>query len=139
MPDMGGIEFVENLRLQGIKIPVLGISATYKMTDVATMLRLGVEDVLLKPISDLQRLRDALLASLFPKLFTSQALQKSDLMQDWEALCRNPREASRLLQELQPPVQQTLAHCRINYRQRTMAENAGLVLDIAAVSSKDLA
>ena len=55
MPEMGGIEFVENLRLQGNKIPVLVISATDKMTDVATMLRLGVEDVLLKPINDLQR------------------------------------------------------------------------------------
>lgn len=138
MPEMGGIEFVENLRLQGIKIPVLVISATDKMTDVATMLRLGVEDVLLKPIRDLQRLRDALLACLFPKLFTSQALQKSDLIQDWEALCRNPKEAARLLQELQPPVQQTLGNCRVNYRQLTMAENAGLVLDIAALSSNDL-
>lgn len=138
MPEMGGIEFVENLRLQGNKIPVLVISATDKMTDVATVLRLGVEDVLLKPVNDLNRLREALLSSLYPKLFSSQAMEKNDLIQDWEALCRNPHEAARLLQELQPPVQQTLAHCRINYRQLTMAQSAGLVLDIAALSSKDL-
>ncbi len=138
MPEMGGIEFVENLRLQGNKIPVLVISATDKMTDVATMLRLGVEDVLLKPVNDLNRLKDALLTTLYPKLFSSQAMEKSDLIQDWEALCRNPHEAARLLQELQPPVQQTLARCRINYRQLTMAQQPGLVLDIAALSSKDL-
>lgn len=138
MPEMGGMEFVENLRLQGNKIPVLVISATDKMTDVASMLRLGVEDVLLKPINDLQRLREALLSSLYPKLFSSQAMEESSLVQDWEALCRNPNEAQRLLQELQPPVQQTLASCRINYRQLTTADRPGLVLDIAALSSKDL-
>ena len=138
MPEMGGIEFVENLRLQGNKIPVLVISATDKMTDVATMLRLGVEDVLLKPINDLQRLRDALLTCLYPKLFSSQAMEESSLVQDWEALCRNPNEAQRLLKELQPPVQQTLANCRINYRQLTTTDHPGLVLDIAALSSKDL-
>ncbi|MDU5192386.1 MAG: two-component system response regulator RssB, partial [Mixta calida] len=38
-----------------------------------------------------------------------------------------------------PPVQQTIANCRINYRQLTMAEQPGLVLDIAALSDKDLA
>lgn len=138
MPEMGGIEFVETLRLQGNRTPVLVISATEKMTDVATLLRLGVEDVLLKPIADLKQLRDALLSSLYPKLFTSQAIEKSNLVQDWEALCQNPSKAARLLQELQPPVQQTLSHCRINYRQLTMAENVGLVLDIAALSEDDL-
>ena len=62
MPEMDGIEFVENLRLQGNKIPVLVISATDNMSDVAKVLRLGVEDVLLKPLNDLTRLREALLA-----------------------------------------------------------------------------
>lgn len=42
MPEMGGIEFVEHLRLQGDKIPILVISATDKMADIAKVLRLGV-------------------------------------------------------------------------------------------------
>jgi len=138
MPVMGGVEFVENLRLQGNKTPVLVISATDKMTDVASMVRLGVEDVILKPITDLNRLREALLSSLYPKLFSSQALEKNDFIKDWDEIKRHPEEAARLLQELQPPVQQVLAHCRINYRQLMMAEHSGLVLDIAALSAKDL-
>lgn len=139
MPEMDGIEFVENLRLQGNKIPVLVISATDNMSDVARVLRLGVEDVLLKPLTDLNRLREALLASLYPNMFTSQAMEGNDLIQDWSALCQDPTQAAKLLKQLQPPVQQVLARCRINYRQLTMAEHPGLVLDIAALSPNDLA
>ncbi|MDI6949056.1 two-component system response regulator RssB [Serratia sp. Se-RSmG] len=139
MPEMGGIEFVEHLRLQGLQIPVLVISATEKMADIAKVLRLGVQDVLLKPLTDLNRLREAVLACLYPNMFTSQAIEEVELFQDWDALSKNPSEAVKLLKQLQPPVQQTIAHCRFNYRQLTTAENPGLVLDIAALSEKDLA
>ncbi|CFQ32895.1 MULTISPECIES: two-component system response regulator RssB [Yersinia] len=139
MPQMGGIEFVERLLIQGVKIPVLVISATDKMTDIAKVLRLGVKDVLLKPIVDLNRLREVVLACLYPALFTSHAIEETELIQDWEALRKNPHDAAQLLKQLQPPAQQTIAHCRINYRQLTMVEQPGLVLDIAALSDKDLA
>ncbi len=52
---------------------------------------------------------------------------------------KNPYDAAQLLKQLQPPAQQTIAHCRINYRQLTMVEQPGLVLDIAALSENDLA
>lgn len=139
MPEMGGLEFVEHLRLQGVQIPILVVSATDKMADIAKVLRLGVQDVLLKPLSDLNRLREAVLACLYPSMFTSQAIEEVELFQDWDALSKNPSEAVRLLKQLQPPVQQTIAHCRINYRQLTAGEHFGLVLDIAALSDKDLA
>jgi two-component system response regulator len=118
---------------------VLVISATDKMTDIAQVLRLGVQDVLLKPLTDLSRLREAILACLYPNIFTSPAIEEVELFKDWDALSRNPSEAVRLLKQLQPPVQQTIAGCRINYRQLTAAESPGLVLDIAALSDKDLA
>ncbi|WP_375592574.1 two-component system response regulator RssB, partial [Klebsiella pneumoniae] len=51
----------------------------------------------------------------------------------------NPIAASRLLQELQPPVQQEMSHCRIHYRQLVSADKPGLVLDIAPLSENDLA
>lgn len=76
MPKMGGIEFVEQLLLKGIKIPVLVISATDKMADIAQVLRLGVKDVLLKPIVDLNRLREAVLACLYPTLLLPMLLRK---------------------------------------------------------------
>ncbi len=100
MPEMGGIEFVEHLRLQGLQIPVLVISATDKMADIAKVLRLGVQDVLLKPLTDLNRLREAVLACLYPNMFTSQAIEEVELFQDWDALSKNPSEAVKLLKQL---------------------------------------
>lgn len=76
MPKMGGIEFVEQLLLKGIKIPVLVISATDKMADIAQVLRLGVKDVLLKPIVDLNRLREAVLPACIPHYLLPMLLRK---------------------------------------------------------------
>ncbi|MCX2958013.1 MAG: two-component system response regulator RssB, partial [Serratia symbiotica] len=122
-----------------VQIPVLVISATDKMADIAKVLRLGVQDVLLKPLTDMNRLRESILACLYPSMFTSQAIEEAELFQNWDALSKHSSDAIELLRQLQPPVQQTIAHCRINYRQLTTDENPGLVLDIAALSDKDLA
>lgn len=139
MPEMNGIQLVEHLRAQGEKVPILVVSATEDMSEIAHVLRLGVQDVLLKPLRDLNRLREAVLECLYPWMFTSKVEEDEQLFQDWDALTNDPRAAAKLLKELQPPVQQTLANCRVNYRQLTMAEQPGLVLDIAALSEKDLA
>lgn len=43
-------ELVETLRNRGEQLPILMISATENMADIAKALRLGVRDVLLKPV-----------------------------------------------------------------------------------------
>lgn len=139
MPTMDGIEFVETLRLQDTRTPILIISATSQMTDVARVLRLGVQDVMLKPIRDYERLREAVMSCIYPDMFTSPVHEVDQLMQDMDSLNRSPAAMNKLLAQLQPPVQQTLARCRVNYRQLTSAERPGLVLDIAALSDDDLA
>lgn len=139
MPRMNGIKLVEHLRTQGNQVPILVVSATENMADIAHVLRLGVQDVLLKPVKDLERLREAVYECLYPSLFTSKVDADERLFQDWDALVRDPSAAAKLLKQLQPPVQQVIAHCRINYRQLTMAEQSGLVLDIAALSDNELA
>ncbi len=139
MPRMNGIRLVEHLRARGNTLPILIVSATENMSDIAHVLRLGVQDVLLKPIRDMARLREAVYECLYPSMFTSKVEEDEQLFQDWDALVRDPAAAAKLLKQLQPPVQQMIANCRINYRQLTMAEQPGLVLDIAALSDKDLA
>lgn len=139
MPRMNGIKFVEHVRTRGNSVPILIISATQNMADIAHVLRLGVQDVLLKPLKNLERFREAVFECLYPSMFTSKVEEDEQLFQDWDALVRDPHAAAKLLKQLQPPVQQTIANCRINYRQLTMAEQPGLVLDIAALSEKDLA
>lgn len=139
MPRMNGLTLVETLRAQGHDMPILIISATDNMADIAKVLRLGVQDVLLKPVTDLARLRETVFECLYPSMFTSKVQEDEQLFQDWDALTRDPAAATKLLQQLQPPVQQSIAHCKVNYRQLTVAEKPGLVLDIAALSDKELA
>ena len=62
MPRMNGLKLVEYLRNRGDQTPILVISATENMSDIAKALRLGVDDVLLKPVKDLNRLRETLFA-----------------------------------------------------------------------------
>ncbi|EXU73820.1 two-component system response regulator RssB [Erwinia mallotivora] len=139
MPGMNGIKLVEHLRTQGNDVPILVISATENMSDIAQVLRLGVQDILLKPLKDLERLRDTVYECLYPSMFTSKVEEDEQLFQDWDALVNDPPAAAKLLQQLQPPVQQVVANCRLNYRQLTMAEQPGLVLDVAALSGHELA
>ncbi len=49
MPRMNGLKLVEHLRNEGNQTPILVISATENMADIAKALRLGVQDILLKP------------------------------------------------------------------------------------------
>ncbi|WP_279046416.1 two-component system response regulator RssB [Cedecea davisae] len=139
MPRMNGLELVEHIRNEGDQTPILVISATENMSDIAQALRLGVQDVLLKPIKDLNRLKDTVLSCLYPTMFNSRVEEEERLFQDWDALVQDPLAASKLLQELQPPVQQVISHCRINYRQLISVDQPGLVLDIAPLSDNDLA
>jgi two-component system response regulator len=139
MPRMNGLKLVEHMRNEGNQTPILVISATENMSDIAKALRLGVQDVLLKPIKDLNRLRETVFACLYPAMFNSRVEEEERLFQDWDALVSDPLAASKLLQELQPPVQQVMSHCRVNYRQLIAADQPGLVLDIAPLSENDLA
>lgn len=139
MPRMNGLKLVEFLRNSGHQLPILVISATENMADIAKALRLGVQDVLLKPVKDFNRLRETVFACLYPTMFNSRVEEEERLFEDWDALVSNPQAAAKLLQELQPPVQQVISQCRIHYRQLVSADNPGLVLDIAPLSDKDLA
>ena len=106
MPRMNGLQLVEHVRNQGEQLPILMISATENMADIAKASRVEEEE---------------------------------RLFEDWDALVSDPTAASRLLQELQPPVQQEMSRCRIHYRQLVSADKPGLVLDIAPLSENDLA
>ena len=139
MPRMNGLKLVEQVRNEGNQTPILVISGTDNMSDIAKALRLGVQDVLLKPVKDFTRLRETVFACLYPAMFNSRVEEEDQLFQDWDALVANPTAAAKLLQELQPPVQQVMSRCRINYRQLVAADEPGLVLDIAPLSDQDLA
>lgn len=139
MPHMTGLELIEQIRLLDSEMPILVISATKNMSEIAKSLRLGVQDVLLKPLSDFARLRETVFSCLYPVMFNSRLDEQERLLEEWDALARDPVAASKLLKELQPPVQQVVSQCSINYRQLLSIDKPGLVLDIAPLSDVDLA
>lgn len=96
MPRMNGLQLVEHLRNAGDTLPILIISATENMADIAKALRLGVQDVLLKPVKDLNRLRETVLACLYPNMFNSRVEEEERLFEDWDALVNNPAAAAKL-------------------------------------------
>ena len=139
MPHMTGLQLIEQVRSQDSDLPILIIAAADNMAQIARALRLGVQDVLLKPMEDFDRLRETVFACLYPFMFGSRLEEEERLFKDWDALARDPIAAAKLLHELQPPVQQQISHCRVNYRQLISIEKPGLVLDIAPMSEDDLA
>jgi len=52
------------------------------MADIVKVLLFGFQDVLLKPLTNMNRLREAILACLYPSMFTSQVIEKAELFQD---------------------------------------------------------
>lgn len=87
---MNGLSTVEHLRNRGDQTPILVISATENMADIAKALRLGVDDVLLKPVKDLTRLRETVFACLYPNMFNSRVEEEERLFRDWDAMVDNP-------------------------------------------------
>lgn len=138
MPVMDGVEFVRRVRSEGCDLPIIIATASQKVSEIAGMLRLGVQDVILKPLDDIQRLKDVLLESLYPMMFSSLSREDEQLFDGWDTLIRQPEKAVQLLKQLQPPIRQTLADMRINYRQLTSTQQPGLVFDIAALSEHQL-
>lgn len=48
------------------------MTASEDVSEIAGMLRLGVQDVVLKPLDDIPRLREVLLECLYPSMFASK-------------------------------------------------------------------
>lgn len=138
MPVMDGREFVRQVRNQGCELPIIIATASQHVSEIAGMLRLGVQDVILKPLNNIKHLKQVLLESLYPMIFSSLSREDEQLFDGWDTLIRQPEKAVQLLKQLQPPIRQTLADMRINYRQLTSTQQPGLVFDIAALSESQL-
>ena len=138
MPVMRGHKFVEQIRSRGCALPVIIMTACEDVAEIAGLLRLGVKDVMLKPLDDIPRLREILLECFYPSMFASKLKEDEQLFDGWDSLIRHPDKAVQLLKQLQPPIRQVLAETRVNYRQLTPTEKPGLVFDIAALSDHQL-
>ncbi|CCN46715.1 putative Response regulator [Vibrio nigripulchritudo MADA3029] len=150
MPVLNGIEFVEEVCWEYPSLPMIVVSATEEMSDVARALRFGIKDFLSKPIADMNHLEKAISNTLEDaedndseqRDFASQWFrvdESGDLPEEqelhWhlEHLQSNPNMARDLLEALLPERDTKVGGWKCSYRLLQSSESLPLVFDYAWV------
>lgn len=89
MPDLDGLQVLQQLHEQMPELPVIVISGAGVMTDVVTALRLGARDYLIKPILDMEMLVHSV----------RKALESQDLILQNQRYREKLEQANRDLRE----------------------------------------
>jgi CheY-like chemotaxis protein len=146
MPILDGIELVEELSLEYPSLPMIVVSGTDDMSDVAKALRFGIKDFLVKPLVDHGYLGSAIANTLkdsFDQIsdqrdFASQWFCVDDggeIPEDQELhwhlnyLQDNPSAANDLLHALLPEKDTKQGSWRCSYRLLQSTEMMPLVFD----------
>ncbi|MCF4174691.1 response regulator [Vibrio sp. McD22-P3] len=157
MPLLTGMEFTEEVRVEYPSLPVIVISATGDMADVAKALRMGVKDFLTKPIGDYKHLTESINVVLEE---SSSSCEQSDFVSRWfrieeseedgsqeeqelhwhlQYLQQNPNAARELLTALLPEKDSALGAWRSSYRLLQSANTLPLVFDYTWLMSGQMA
>ncbi|UIP27180.1 response regulator [Photobacterium sp. TLY01] len=141
MPVLTGMEFVEEVSLHYPMVPVIVISGTGEMADVAAALRHGVKDFLVKPLDNIMVLKAALMSVLKAQEntteytdFSSQLLQHDSTVDEelqWhiDELESNPEIARELLVGLMPDALSRQGDWQMSYCVLQSADVQPVLLD----------
>lgn len=145
MPIMTGMEFVEEVAMEYPMLPIIVISGTGAMKDVAQALRLGVKDFLIKPLDNILILQSAMVSVLkaqdslshyhhdFSSRWISVTDEKEPIEEELEwrikELEQNPQAARDLLIGLMPEMQSSYGHWQLNYCVLQSADSLPIILD----------
>lgn len=146
MPILNGIEFVEEVSLEYPSLPLIVVSATEEMADVAKALRFGIKDFMPKPITNHVHLA----SSIENILANNDDVHQRDFASCWygvdsqggipeeqelhwhlQYLKENPNAARELLAALLPEKDSSQGDWKCNYRLLQSAELMPLVFDYA--------
>ncbi len=157
MPLLTGMEFTEEVRVEYPSLPVIVISATGDMADVAKALRMGVKDFLTKPISDYKHLSESINVVLEESTHSCEqadfvsrwfriddsedesSLEEKELHWHLQYLQQNPNAARELLTALLPEKDSALGAWRSSYRLLQSANTLPLVFDYTWLMSGQIA
>lgn len=148
MPILNGIEFAEEVSWEYPELPMIVVSATDDMSDVARALRFGIKDFLTKPIAAPKHLLSAISNILedeqkhisISRDFASQWFRVGDqgeipeekeLYWHLDYLKDNPSAAKDLLTALLPDRDTSEGRWRCSYNLLQSSENMPLVFDYA--------
>lgn len=148
MPVLDGIEFVEEVSLEYPSLPMIVVSGTDEMSDVAKALRYGIKDFLAKPIGNHEHLGCAIESTLEDashhmadlRDFSSQWFrvdgggdipEEQELHWHLEYLHDNPSAAKDLLHALLPDEDTAQGVWKCSYRLLQSTDVMPLVFDYA--------
>ncbi|MBA5762405.1 response regulator [Vibrio sp. 404] len=147
MPVLNGVEFVEEVSIAYPSIPMIVVSATESISDVAKVVKCGIKDFLTKPISNPDNLRDAIESSLEDA--DSHLSDQRDIATQWfrvdgaempeeqelhwhlEYLAQNPSAAKDFLLALLPEKETSQGDWKCTYRLLQSTDVMPLVFDYA--------
>lgn len=145
MPILNGIEFVEEAVLEYPMLPIIVISGSGDMQDVAKVLRLGAKDFLVKPITDVSILIKSLVSAL--KLSEESSYRMQDFSSQWfrtsemdkscndelhwhlDYLQKEPNIGRELLFELLPESDAQHGDWKLGYRLLQSTDGMPLIFD----------
>lgn len=147
MPVLDGIEFVEEVSLEYPSLPLIVVSATDDMSDVAKALRYGIKDFLPKPIGNYEHLVCAIentlddsdnhisdqrdFASQWFRVDSGDVPEEQELHWHLEFLQDNRSAAKDLLHALLPDRDTSQGDWKCSYRLLQSAEVMPIVFDYA--------
>ncbi|MED5505575.1 MAG: response regulator [Pseudomonadota bacterium] len=146
MPVLDGIEFVEEVSLEYPSMPLIVVSGTDEMSDVAKALRFGIKDFLPKPIGNYEHLSQAIENTL--EVSDCHFAEQRDFSSQWfrvddggempdeqelhwhlEYLQQNPNAARDLLHALLPEKDTSQGDWKCSYRLLQSTDVMPLVFD----------
>lgn len=147
MPILDGIEFVEEVSLEYPSLPLIVVSATDDISDVAKALRFGIKDFLPKPISNHAHLASAIentlddsdnhladqrdFSSQWFRVDSGDVPEEQELHWHLEYLEDNPSAAKDLLHALLPDKDTSQGDWKCSYRLLQSTDVMPLVFDYA--------
>lgn len=147
MPVLDGIEFVEEVSLEYPSMPLIVVSATDEIADVAKALRFGIKDFLPKPISNHEHLANAIentlddsdnhlsdqrdFSSQWFRIDSGDVPEEQELHWHLEYLEENPSAAKDLLHALLPDKDTSQGDWKVGYRLLQSTDVMPLVFDYA--------
>jgi CheY-like chemotaxis protein len=147
MPVLNGIELVEEISQSYPSLPMLVVSATDEMSDVARALKFGIKDFVPKPIRDYSDLKSTItqimedsndhqlenrdFASQWFRVDGGEVPEEEELHWHLNYLQNNPSAARDLLQAMMPENDTAQGDWRFSYRLLQTAEVMPLVFDYA--------
>lgn len=129
LPNLSGLEVLEQLIQATVSIPVIVISASERMSDIRDAVQLGASDYLIKPLQQLATLDQAIQNCL-----TVSSLEDAWERERWEldnhidVLFRDDHLIDSLVGEFTPQDRLSLPMCEISHTVNANAESQVLVV-----------